>query len=82
MPTTTSPPLNTAAGYFVTVTDSGSPPQSVTTRPNVVTYGMPATAGGTTSGPTLDQIYALLQSQNSTVQTIATNTSGPATPRF
>ena len=74
--------LNTTAGYFVTVTDSGSPPQSVTTRPNIITYGMPAAAGETTSGTTLDEVYALLQSQSSTVQTIATNTSGRATPRF
>ena len=75
-------PLNTTAGYFVTVTDNDNPQQNVTTRPNVVTYGMPAAAGGTTSGTTLDQVYALPQSQNSTVQMIVTETKGPAKSRF
>ncbi len=73
-------PLNSTAGYYVTVTDSSIPPQVITTAPNVITYGTPT--GGSTSGVTLDQLSAQLALVLGNTQTLVSNDASQPTGSF
>lgn len=73
-------PPNSTAGYSITVTDSSTPPQTITTAPNVVTYGTPT--GGSTNGITLDQLSAQLNLVLGNTQTLVSNDANKPSGSF